>query len=240
MPPPFITSTPARASAHVPATDEEMGDIDITLAGERFTLLPERLALWGSTLLAADLHLGKCEALHTLGIAAPAALMGECLGRLTVAIERTGASRLLILGDLLHAPAGITPPMVDAVAAWRARCNIDLVVVPGNHDRRLATLGDAWKMSIASEQIEEGPFAFRHDPTPVPGKFVIGGHLHPCIRLPGGRFAMKIPCFHAVRPADATGTLILPAFSTFTAGVPLPRRVGDRVFAIAENRVIEV
>lgn len=210
----------------------------LQLAGESITLLPHRAAIWNSTLLVADLHLGKSHHLHTLGIGVPADTFDESLARLAQAIADTGATRLLILGDLLHAPAGITPTMIERVAAWRERTTIapiDITVVPGNHDRKLESLADAWRLTIAPQRLDEGPFTFTHDPVPIRNRYVWGGHLHPAIKLPGGRFPLKLPAFH-IGPAAA----ILPAFTNFTAGSTLRPKPGDRVFAIAEGNVVEV
>ncbi|CAG0958689.1 hypothetical protein PHYC_00608 [Phycisphaerales bacterium] len=207
----------------------------LTLAGESITLLPHRAALWNSTLLIADLHLGKTHSLHTLGIGVPGDSFDESLNRLAALIADTGAARLLILGDLLHAPAGLTPTMIDRVAAWRERHSIDITVVPGNHDRKLESLANTWRFTIAPERLDEGPFTFTHDPVPVRHRYVFGGHLHPAIKLPGGRFPLKLPAF-LIGPDLA----ILPAFSTFSAGSTLRPKPGDRVFAIAGERVVEV
>lgn len=173
--------------------------------------------------------------MQVAGISAPGAILEETLARLTSAARDAGATRILVLGDLLHAPVGITPHMVERVAAWRAEFPIDISVVPGNHDRRLNTLTDAWHFDIAPERLDDGPLTFTHDPKPIAGRYVVGGHLHPCVRVPNGRFPLKLACFHLRR-----GVAVLPAFTSFAAGVPVRREPGDRLFAIADHALVEV
>lgn len=221
----------------IPASDIRPrldGAVSIVVAGERVELLPQRAAMWGRTLLVADLHLGKTESMRVLGVALPDGVLDESLRRLAEAVAVSGAQRILVLGDLLHAPTGLTPGMVERVGTWRRTLGIDLTIVPGNHDRRLESLASAWGLSIAPARLDEGPFTFTHDPAPCAGRYVWGGHLHPAVKIPGGRFPVKLPCFHI-----GAGVGVLPAFSAFTAGGALRRRDGDRVFAVAGDQVLE-
>src|SRR2546421_6006829 len=99
------------------------GAAPLTVAGEPMLLLPHRAAYWPAarTLLVADLHLDKCEVMRSHGLPIPRALLHEQIARLDHAVRATGAQRVLIVGDLLHASAGLTGPMVETFAAWRAQ-----------------------------------------------------------------------------------------------------------------------
>lgn len=216
----------------------------LTHGGESLLLMPDRASFWPahSTLLVADLHLGKAEAMRTHGIAVPTSVGDESLDRLARIISQTQARRVIILGDLLHAPAGITTDLTTRVAAWRnsidAPHQIDLCLVPGNHDRAVARVADAWRLRILSPAHSEGPLTLTHEPPAPesPGAFV-SGHIHPAISLPRGRGPSKVACFHL-----AGSTLILPAFSRFTGGVPVQRTRTQthRLFAITDEGVLEV
>ncbi len=85
------------------------GGLAIEVAGERVILLAHRAAFWvaARTLLVADLHLDKCEAMRVSGMPVPRGVVEEQVGRLDEAVRVTGARRVLILGDLLHAPGGV-------------------------------------------------------------------------------------------------------------------------------------
>jgi hypothetical protein len=108
-----------------------------------------------------------------------------------------------------------------------------MALVRGNHDRHVPLLPEAWNITEAGALVREGPFAFAHAPEPVAGAYTWGGHIHPMATLWGRGDRLRLPCFHL---GPAVG--VLPAFGTFTGGVSLPRSPADRVFVIAEGRVI--
>lgn len=210
--------------------------------------MPQRCAYWarGRVLLAADLHLGKVETFRALGAPIGAdvgmAATREKLGRLRSAIEAADAGggegmTLAVVGDFLHAAPGTTPALVDEVVCWRASLpgHVRVVVVPGNHDRSMDAVASRAEIEVAGEALEVGPFILMHEPGEHPGRFTWAGHLHPAVCVGGRGDQIKLPCFHVGARVG-----ILPAFSTFTGGVPVERRRGDRVFAIAGDRVIEV
>jgi DNA ligase-associated metallophosphoesterase len=216
------------------------GAAAITVAGEPVLLLPHRAAFWSAarTLLVADLHLDKCEVMRARGLPIPRALLDEQIARLDAAVRATQAQRVLVVGDLLHAPAGLTGPMVECFAAWRAAIPIDMAIVPGNHDRALSRVADAWRIAVLASPYVEGPFAFVHDPEHRQSRsrvFHWCGHVHPAVVLRRAGDSMKLPCFHLTARFG-----LLPAFSTFTAGGPVRRDRSDRVFGIADGQVIEV
>ena len=84
-----------------------------TLAGESVELHAERAMHWprARTLFVADVHLGKAAAFRAGGVAIPRGATANDLARLTALIERTRATRLVILGDFLHAAAGRVPAL---------------------------------------------------------------------------------------------------------------------------------
>lgn len=207
---------------------------------ERAACLPRR-----ASLLVADLHLGKGESLRALGGPIPravnAALLDEQFDRLERAFTRAGATRVLILGDLLHAAAGLDAALIDAVASrllcWRDSRGLTVEIVPGNHDRALHRVADSWGVRVLPERIVEPPFAFVHAPPEgeSPEPFTWCGHLHPAVTLRRAGDALKLPCFH-LKPRLG----VLPAFSPFTAGVSLDRDPADRLFAVAGVSVLAV
>lgn len=211
--------------------------LQIEVAGERVTLMPQRAVWWPSrrTLLVADLHLGKSETFRAGGIPIPDGVMRADLARLDEALRATEAERLVVLGDLLHAPAGLTEAMIDGFASWRASRPIELAIVPGNHDRGLARVAERWRARVTAETELEEPFAFTHDPARASGRFTWCGHVHPLASICGGGDSLRVPCFHIGRRAG-----VLPSFSAFTRGVSVARGADDRLFAIADGMVVEV
>src|SRR6185436_3554665 len=111
----------------------------VKVAGEELVLLPERGALWvgASTLLIADPHFGKAAAFRAGGLPVPRGTTSGGLARLDAMLARTGARRIIFLGDFLHARAGRVPDTLAALAGWRAsHPDLELVLVRGNHDRQ--------------------------------------------------------------------------------------------------------
>lgn len=205
----------------------------IRVAGETIELLPERALWWPAarTLVAADLHWGKVETFHAFGIPVPAGILADDLDRLGRALDRTGAERLLVLGDLVHGK--LLPAAIEQIAAWRIRRPLPLVLVRGNHDRHAPVLPASWGVQDVSGVLREGPFAFTHAPAPTPGAYTWAGHLHPMVALQGRGDRLRLPCFHVGAEVG-----VLPAFGAFTGGVGVRAARGDRLYAIAEGTVV--
>lgn len=208
-----------------------MGLVDV--AGEALELLPGRAVRWGETLLVADVHLGKVETFRCQGIPVPGAHLQDDLDRLGALLTATGARRLVVLGDLVHGRIGVTPELVETVTAWRHIRPVSVLLVRGNHDRRLPSLPEAWGVEEAEGPVIDGPFAFVHEPRPVEGRYTWAGHVHPGVLLGGRGDRVRLPCFHLGRSVG-----LLPAFGTFTGSVAVPRAPGDRVWAITPGRVV--
>lgn len=213
-----------------------------TIAGERVAFLPQRAAWWerARTLILADLHLGKAETFAAAGAALNGGVLDHTLAQLSDLASSLDAARLIIVGDLLHAPAGLTSALIDRVREWRRTLLAQIVVVPGNHDRRIDAVAREWDLLVTSASLIEPPFGFVHDPADVPALSPSVatwwvGHVHPCIWLGNRADALKLPCFIA-----SDRLVQLPAFSTFTSGVCVRPSPGDRVHAIADSTVVSL
>lgn len=215
-------------------------DIRVSIRGESFLLMPERCAYQESsqTLLCSDLHWGKAEVFQQSGIGVSTQVLEDDLERLSSAITRSRAKRVLVLGDLVHSTQGVTPDLVDRVAAWRSGFStVSFHLIRGNHDRRLV-LPKSWDFTESLEELREGNFIFSHDEiaSPEPDVFVWSGHIHPVVRLLGRGDSLRLPCF---RIGSDSG--LLPAFSAFTGGYVVERSGRmTRLFAVTATKVIEV
>ena len=214
---------------------------EISIENEEFELLPERCLFRKKTrtLLAADLHWGKAEVFQKHGIALPSNVLDDDLARLDQAIAETNPETLLILGDLIHAPMGVTPSVIERVARWRdSHPEMKFQLIRGNHDRQHRWPIE-WKLEDLGTQLTDGDFLFTHDePVRPVEQFVWAGHFHPAVKLGNGSDSLKLPCF-TIQLNGKRG--LLPAFSAFTGGANIaPRTRSERVFAITETAVIEV
>ena len=205
--------------------------ISLPVAGEQLSLLGARALYWParSTLMIADLHLGKADVFRRAGVGLPAGGTGLDLDRLQLLLQTHSIATLWILGDVLHGPA---PPAAwqRRWAAWREQhAQLAIHAIHGNHDRGLRRAG--LQLELAGESVELGPFLLRHDPHPHPDLHVLCGHLHPLARLPG--INRRWPAFWM-----RAGITVLPAYSEFSAGVVPRLASGERLIACVEGAAI--
>jgi len=217
------------------------GSVSLTVAGEPVVLLGERAVYLQrtATLLVADVHLLKAEAAQAAGIPLPSFLGHGDIARLESIVTVTGATRLIVLGDLVHRAALLSEPaakpLVEAFAAWRARQGVELVLAAGNHDRGLPRhLPAAWRVEVRHRPWQEGRWLFAHDPDTNAGDaYLWAGHVHPAAILAGGGDSLRLPCF-VIGPRRA----LLPAFGKATGGHVVRAGRGERLYPIAGASVI--
>lgn len=215
----------------------------VELAGRTFVLDPEGAVVHpaSGTAFVADLHLGKGTLFRRRGLALPEGDEARDLERLDGLVARHGVERLVILGDLVHAAGGVVDDVVARFADWRGgRSGLRVTLVRGNHDRGAGRLPRAWDLDVVEAPLEGAGWTAHHEP-PVVGDSdperapwrlepppALAGHLHPVLRLRGvGGGGLRPRCFWWSR-----GVLIVPAFGSFTGGLPVRPRSGDRLFVI--------
>lgn len=200
-------------------------------------LLPEGAAFLtdSSTLIVADIHLGKSAAFRAKGLPVPEGDNARDLGRLLDLAKKSNAAQLVIAGDLFHSPTGMTPELAVALADFMHRLGIPVILVAGNHDTKVAQLPTQLQ-SVPHLYIREN-FCVVHDPAHARGdQLHISGHWHPVVKIPDGkRTSLRLPCF-----VFRNNTLILPAFGSFTGGAILDPQPQDRVFVALREQVVEL
>jgi DNA ligase-associated metallophosphoesterase len=212
----------------------------IELAGEQVLLHPQRALIWPAqrTAFIADLHLGKSEVFRRSGIPIPDGTTRKDLERLEEIIVAHAITRVVLLGDFVHAAsdrAAASPPeYAREFSQWRAEHpHLEFIVVAGNHDRHAATREFVDAVRWLNEGWQLGPFECRHHPgTPAHG-FVLSGHVHPVVKLYGShRERARVPvCW---RQRDCA---VLPSFGSFTGGGDIEPQPDDELFAFAAGRV---
>lgn len=216
-----------------------MIDLHIVVNNEQLTLMPERAVFWPArrTLFVADVHVGKAAAFRALSVAVPEGNLADDLARLSGAIERVNAERIVLLGDVLHAKHGRADHVMQQVAAWRAtHSRRHILVVRGNHDLRAGDPPDDWHMHCVDAPAMLAPFVLCHEPCESDAGFVLCGHVHPAIRLTGkGGMSMTLPCF-----AIGARRMMLPAFGSFTGNALVKPAKGECIAVIAEDEVIAI
>jgi DNA ligase-associated metallophosphoesterase len=212
----------------------------LTIAGEDVRLLPERALFWprACTLVVADVHWGKAATFRAAGIPIPGGTTAEDLARLDSALYRTGARRLVVLGDLFHARAGrIATRTLAALREWRERCSrLEIQLVRGNHDRHAGDPPEDLRVNCVNAPAFLPPFVLHHEPSLSPDGYTLAGHLHPGLVVSGPALQReRLPCF-VIRP----GVAILPAFGSFTGMAPISPDPADRAFVVADGEVLPV
>jgi DNA ligase-associated metallophosphoesterase len=213
--------------------------LDLQAGGAPLRLLPERCA-WlpaHGLLLVADAHIGKAQSFRRRGVPVPSGTTAATLKRLDAALAATGAAHLVFLGDLLHAAQGLSAGVEAAFLDWRGRhVDLRLTLVRGNHDRHAGDPPAAWGVEAVNAPWRLGPpgaLALDHHPDPLPGAYVLAGHVHPAAVLAGrAQERLRLPCFHL---GPAVG--LLPAFGEFTGTHVVRRAPGDRVAVVAAGAV---
>ena len=208
----------------------------VEAGGEALVPLPEKALWWPArrTLLVADAHVGKAASFRALGVPVPRGTTGETLDALARLAARWPARRIVFLGDFLHSAHAHAPATLAALARWRAaHARLELVLVRGNHDDRAGDPPASLGFSVVDEPLVEDGLALCHHPRPRAGRYVLAGHLHPCVTL-GGRAndRLRLPCFHFGAQVG-----VLPAFGAFTGMHAVARRRGDRVYVVGDETV---
>jgi DNA ligase-associated metallophosphoesterase len=211
--------------------------LTIEFGGVELRLLPERAVWWERrrTLLVADVHVGKGATFRALGVPVPSGVSSRDLERIAELIVATEARRVVILGDLVHARIGKHSPLVESTAAWRERHGeVEMVLVPGNHDRAAGLVPESWRMIVQAREWEDDGFLFAHEPPAQPRLPTFAGHVHPKARLVDFDGSVVLaPCFVHDR-----NCLTLPSFGTFTGGSTVSGREDRRIYVASAERVV--
>lgn len=217
--------------------------LPVKLAGETIHLLPPGAAWWEreKTLLVADLHLGMSETFQAAGLGVPSAGHEQDLADLAELAGTTGAARLIVLGDFFHAAPGIPEDVLALVSSWQDDLGMPIGLALGSHDRVIRERTGELPFERVADLIEAGPFAFTHLPGDAPGAPAVGekarvcGHLHPVVRLEGGRDRLRLRCFVLERRQ-----LVLPAFGSMTGGAVVEGAKGRRRYPVTSDEVLDL
>lgn len=210
----------------------------IELCGETLELHADRALYWPRrrTLIVADVHLGKGAAFRRAGIAVPSGDTRRDLERLDVLIAMFAPERLLVLGDLFHAPLQQSENWFGDVDAFRARhASLALEVLRGNHDRALHRVPPGWRIDWHEGARHEPPFVFAHEPSDDSRGYGMAGHLHPVLKMRSSMDRLRMPVFW-LRERHA----VLPSFGGFTGGYGITRQTGERIYAVGPDGVMEI
>jgi uncharacterized protein len=209
----------------------------------QFRPLAKRGLYWvdQNALLVADLHLGKEATFCHEGIAVPRGASERTLEVIAEMLQITGASQLMILGDLFHAKSSLADDMKSLFAKFLLDTTpVQVSLIKGNHDRAVGELPTDWPMQVVQSPYVIGEIELSHFPDHAAPEcsLRIAGHVHPAVRLRGtGHAEGNLACFHY----DAQRRcLTLPAVGAFTGTKQIRPTGQDRVWIVSENELFEI
>lgn len=182
----------------------------------------------------ADLHFGKINHFRKSGIPVPARANDKNTEALIALLQTTKADRVIFLGDLFHSHYNEEWEVVGQIRKHFVNCTFELVL--GNHDILSELQYNRNNLKVYLNELREGDLILTHEPmTDVPeGSYNLSGHLHPGVQLRGtGRQAVTLPCFYFGKHQG-----ILPAFGSFTGLARIQPKKEDRIFVIADDKII--
>jgi DNA ligase-associated metallophosphoesterase len=215
-------------------------NIFLQLLSQDLFLLPQKAIYWQQekALIAADVHLGKVGHFRKAGIAVPRDMEQTELAVLSDLVFEHKPQKLIFLGDFFHSDINAD---WDWLILWRSQFpKLEIILVKGNHDIIDERYYQGLNIALHDELLI-GPFLMLHHPLTdenlqnAPG-YVFCGHIHPGISLAGkARQQITLPCF-----AFGEKQAVLPSFGTFTGRVAIRSNKTDRIFAIANDKVLAI
>lgn len=204
-------------------------------------LHPSRVVFWEeqSALILSDLHFGKTGHFRKAGIAVPQSVYKEDIQRLFSLIQFFNPRQLIVAGDLFHSHAN---KELELFRKWRQdHPSLVIKLVKGNHDILKQTWYDETNIETYHCELLIDNFLFTHDVSDCDisqkeGQYLFSGHIHPGVSLHGiGKQSLRFPCFYFTDKY-----CVLPAFSRFTGTYQVHPKNDDKVFAIVEDRILDI
>jgi len=201
-------------------------------------MFPEKaLTLMSNKVLVlADLHFGKINHFRRSGIPVPPKANDRNSELLIDLLNRIKPERVIFLGDLFHSHYNEEWEVLGQVLRHFSSCVFELV--KGNHDIMSKLQYERHNMHVYEGELKIGPFTLTHEPIEHPGgeSYNLAGHIHPGIHLSGkGRQSLTLPCFYF---GECQG--IMPAFGSFTGLATITPSKTDKIFVIAEGKILKV
>lgn len=211
--------------------------MQVEIFGEQLELYPQKAVFWRrkGILFLADLHLGKINHFRKSGIAVPSKANDKNLELMIDLVNLTNPERFICLGDLFHSHYNPEWEVFGELVKHFNKTSFELVL--GNHDI-MSDQQYRRKGIIVHEKLRIEPFIFTHHPMNEVDLLLynLSGHIHPGVNMRGkAKQSVTLPCFYFGEHAG-----LLPAFGTFTGLARIYPKKDDKIFVIAEDKIIAV
>jgi len=199
----------------------------VLIQDEEFIFDCRRVIYWPrkKILLAADLHWGKTQYLRSHGIAVSDAVLDADLERLGNVFKDYEITTFMVLGDLVHHEAALSPEIIRKIAVFRHSHPLELLLVKGNHDR-FTDFPSAWGIIEEKELVIE-KFVFVHEQKKREKRYQFCGHIHPMMKLTSSIDSMRLPSFMLL-----DRLCYLPAYSHLTGGKDMKLLRGEKALVL--------
>lgn len=205
--------------------------------GQDFLLLPEKALYVASSeaLIISDLHLGKINHFRKSGIPVPVKAQESNLENLAALIMQIKPESVFFLGDLFHSHYNSAWESFGQLISSFSEVQFHLIT--GNHDILSDHQYARYRIEMHGMFMLTDRIRLIHAPDEEKedGLIDLCGHIHPAVMLRGkGLRAEKFPCFWFNEK-----NIVLPAFGAFTGTHCIAPKKSDRIFFIADRKVID-
>ncbi len=217
----------------------------ITVQNEDLHLLSKKAFFWPREKILgfSDVHLGKAESFQQWGVPLPSGEHQQDLANISSLIHETEATRVFILGDLVHHKSSWTENIHrDLTDFFQKHSSTEFNLLLGNHERGSIPELKNYPLELMPEDHQIGKIRMSHGheaghfkPDQKESSFQICGHIHPVVLIREGSVRLRLPCF-----VLGENSLILPSFGTLTGGFEIKPKKDQRIFAVAGPEVFEV
>lgn len=198
-------------------------------------------ALWfpePKTVVVADAHLGYGWAQRRRGELGPVE-DSKSQPKLRSLMQELRPSRVVFLGDLVHAPKPAAEEREAIEATLRElACEAELVLVRGNHDRAFGRDFGHLNVAVVEAWQHNGVTALHGDRlgrVAIPEGHLVVGHLHPVLRVKDAAGArQKLHLFLV-----AGRVTVMPAFSPFSGGFDVAQGIPDELRKLMGRCAVE-
>lgn len=176
-------------------------------------------------LVLSDIHLGLEGSVTSEGGYVPKFQLEDILDDIGKAKDETGASRILVNGDLkneFRRNYYSEKKEVDRFASELKEMFDEAIIIRGNHDNFLEEIVEENGLELQEQHEEDGVlFVHGHEEIEELGKYetVVIGHEHPALSLKDEIGVVeKVDCILHGETDEGTGIIVLPAFSNISNG----------------------
>lgn len=179
-------------------------------------------------LVVSDLHIGIEAVEARSGTLIPAFQLEELIEEIGEMADMTGASRLIVTGDIKHSFSGKSRREREELERFLREMSMlfeEVSLVEGNHDAGLEYRIEEFTNVSLGESIVDAGILFVHgheevrDLAALGADVVVMGHEHPAVSLQDDAgVSEKLRCFLYGSMGDGREILVLPAFTKLASG----------------------